>query len=44
MPSWGIAQKTLATPGFGLKAELSGGELMNIGWEWGVALPIFMNN
>jgi len=26
----------LATPKFGRRAEIGGGELMNIGWEWGV--------
>jgi hypothetical protein len=30
------AWKRLATPKFGRRAEIGGGELMNIGWEWGV--------
>jgi hypothetical protein len=31
-----MSQKRLATPEFGHRAEIGGGELMNIGWEWGV--------
>ena len=35
-----LTWKTLATPKFRLRAEIGGRELMNIGWEWGVLLPL----
>ena len=34
-----VGWKGLATPHFMRRAEIGGGELMNIGWEWGV--PVY---
>jgi len=31
-----MSRKRLATPRFWRGAEIGGGELMNIGWKWGV--------